>query len=284
MSYIIYTKESIKIKAINVATREILNKIIEQIRCLTDGEGITYGALSYIKLTINGHSVTEKYDWERSFGEEPIFKEDSDLMCLLNTNNITELELLLDYFAELHGDSYGSVFMDELCKEHDKSALANLEYKVLEYYDFDTDFTACKLCDGELVFIEPNADVADISGVMEWFSDDFSLGVSSDDDLDEEVAKKARQLAAEFGEKYDLDDCQFVFWEEAIFFSNSFGIDHASIPELIKYIDKYARFAKENNLNLVLDGVFTPFDDIPKFAYFTFSNDENGTKINIAQF
>ena len=51
MSYIIYTKESIKIKAINEATREILNKIIEQIRCLTNGEGITYGALSYIKLT-----------------------------------------------------------------------------------------------------------------------------------------------------------------------------------------------------------------------------------------
>ena len=132
--------------------------------------------------------------------------------------------------------------------------------------------------------IEPSADIAYITGVKRWFSADFQLGVSADDDLDEEVAKKARQLAAEFGEKYNLDDSDFVFWEEAIFFSNGFGIDHVSISELIKYIDKFARFAKENNLILVLDGVFTPFDDIPKFAFYTFSNDENGTKINIAQF
>ena len=132
--------------------------------------------------------------------------------------------------------------------------------------------------------IEPSADIAYITGVKRWFSADFQLGVSADDDLDEEVAKKARQLAAEFGEKYNLDDSDFVFWEEAIFFSNGFGIDHVSISELIKYIDKFARFAKENNLILVLDGVFTPFDDIPKFAYMYFESSENGVETVSAKY
>ena len=284
MSYEITTKESIKIKVTDEKTRAILKKIIEQFRCLNRGEGITSGGISFVRLTVDEQSITEKYDWRREFWETPIFHEDSEIMQLLNTKEITALELLLEYTATLNGCSYGYDFMEELCKESDKSTLSNLEYKVLEYYDTDTDFTACMLCNGELVTIEPNADIADITGVKRWFSADFQLGVSADNDLDEEAAKKARQLAAEFGEKFDLDDCQFVFWEEAIFFSNSFGIDHASIPELIKYIDKFACFAKENNLNLVLDGVFTPFDDIQKFAYFTFSNDENGTKINVAQF
>lgn len=284
MSYEISTKESIKIKVTDEKTRVILKKIIEQFRCLNRGEGITSGGISFVRLTVDEQSITEKYNWKREFWKTPIFHEDSEIMQLLNTKEITALELLLEYTATLNGCSYGYDFMEELCKESDKSTLSNLEYKVLEYYDTDTDFTACMLCNGELVTIEPNADIADFTGVKRWFCADFRLGVCADDDLDEEVAKKARQLAAEFGEKYNLDDSDFVFWEEAIFFSNSFVINHASIPELIKYIDKFACFAKENNLNLVLDGVFTPFDDIQKFAYFTFSNDENGTIINVAQF
>ncbi len=284
MSYEINTKESIKIKVTDKKTREILDKIIEQFRCLNRGKGITSGEIVFVRLTVNGKTVTEKLDWERKFSETQVFHDDSEIMQLLNTRAITTFELLLEYSAELHGDSYGYVFMDELCKEHDKSALANLEYKVLEYYDFDTDFAACKLCDGELVTIEPNADVADITSVKEWFSDDFSIGISSDDDLEEEIAKKARQLAAEFGEKYDHADCEFVFWEEAVFFHNSFVIEHGSLPELKKDIEKFARFAQENNLKLILDGVFTPFDDIPEFAYLYFVSGENGVEIVSAKY
>ena len=92
-----------------------------------------------------------------------------------------------------------------MCKENDKSALSNLEYKVLEYYDFDTDFTACSLCNGKLVIIEPNAAIFDIAAVKKWFSADFYLGVSSDDDFDEEIEKQIHQLIAEFKGKYNLE-------------------------------------------------------------------------------
>ena len=284
MSYEITTKESFKIKVTDEKTRAILNKIIEKFRCLNRGDGISSGEISFVRLTVNEQSVTKKYDWKREFWKTPIFHEESEIMQLLNTKEITALELLLEYTATLHGCSYGYDFMEELCKESDKSTLSNLEYKVLEYYDTDTDFTACMLCNGELVTIEPNADIAYITGVKRWFSADFQLGVSADDDLDEEVAKKARQLAAEFGEKYNLDDSDFVFWEEAIFFSNGFGIDHVSISELIKYIDKFACFALEHGLHLVLDGVFTPSDDTPEFAYMYFESGENGVETVSAKY
>ena len=39
MSYEITTKESIKIKVTDEKTRAILNKIIEQFRCLNRGDG-----------------------------------------------------------------------------------------------------------------------------------------------------------------------------------------------------------------------------------------------------
>lgn len=285
MSHMIFTKETIKIKVVDEETYAILNKIIERFHCLNRGDCISSGWLYYVAITVDGQSVTEKRNGERYIGEEPVFKSDSVLMRLLNKSDIKEFEMQLDYDAMVHGGfGYGCAFFWRLCNESDKSALANLEYKVLECYDYDTEFSACCFINGEWTQIEPNTDISNITDILSWGSEDFFLGVSSDNDLDEEVAKKARQLAAEFGEKYDLDDSDFVFWEEAIFFSNAFSINHESIPELIKYIDKFARFAKENNLKLILDGVFTPFDDIPKFAYFTFSNDENGTEVISAKF
>lgn len=186
-------------------TREILDKIIEQFRCLNRGKGISSGEIVFVRLTVNGKTVTEKHDWERKFSETPVFHDDSEIMQLLNTKEITAFELLLEYTATLHGKSYGYVFMEEMCKENDKSALSNLEYKVLEYYDFDTDFTACSLCNGKLVIIEPNAAIFDIAAVKKWFSADFYLGVSSDDDFDEEIEKQIHQLIAEFKGKYNLE-------------------------------------------------------------------------------
>ena len=285
MSHEINTKESIKIKVTDEATRKILENIIEQFGYLNKGKCFSSGEIRYVNLTVDGQSVTAEYDWKRNFGKEPVFKEDSDLMRLLNSSDITEFEMLLEYSAMVHGGvSFGSSFLWDLCNMSDKSVLAHLEYKVLEYYDYDTEFTACKLCDGELVTIEPNADIADITAVKEWFSYDFSLGVSSDDDLEEEVAKKVRHLVSEFKEKFNLDDGDFVFWEEAVFFNNSFIIEHEFLPELIQYIEIFARFAQENNLNLVLDGVFTPFDDTPEFAYMYFVSGENGVEIVSAKY
>ena len=260
MSHEINTKESIKIKVTDEATRKILENIIEQFGYLNKGKCFSSGEIRYVNLTVDGQSVTAEYDWKRNFGKEPVFKEDSDLMRLLNSSDITEFEMLLEYSAMVHGGvSFGSSFLWDLCNMSDKSVLAHLEYKVLEYYDYDTEFTACKLCDGELVTIEPNADIADITAVKEWFSYDFSLGVSSDDDLEEEVAKKVRHF-------------------------NSFIIEHEFLPELIQYIEIFARFAQENNLNLVLDGVFTPFDDTPEFAYMYFVSGENGVEIVSAKY
>lgn len=285
MSHEISTKETIKIKVIDEASRTILDKIIERFNCLNRGDCISSGSLNYIALTVDGQTVTEKNNWERYIGEKPVFKVDSALMRLLNKSDITEFEMILEYSAMVHGGfGYGCSFFWDLYNKSDKSALANLQYKVLEYYDYDTEFTAFRLCNGEVELIEPNINISDITDVESWFSDNFSLGVSSDDDLDEEVANKVRQLFSGLKEKYNLDDQDFVIWEDAMFFGNSFSIDHVSIPELIKDIDRFARFAKENNLKLILDGVFTPFDHIPKFAYFTFPNDENGTDILAAKF
>lgn len=284
MSYEITTKESIKIKVTDEKTRAILNKIIEQFRCLNRGDGISSGEISFVRLTVNEQSVTEKYDWKREFWKTPIFHEESEIMQLLNTKEITALELLLEYTATLHGCSYGYDFMEELCKESDKSTLSNLEYKVLEYYDTDTDFTACMLCNGELVTIEPNADIANITGVKRWFSADFQLGVSADDDFEEAVENKIRQLVSEYKEKYNIPDEDFVFWEEAIFFHNSFVIEQGSLHEVIKDIEKFACFALEHGLHLVLDGVFTPSDDTPEFAYLYFESGENGVETVSAKY
>lgn len=166
----------------------------------------------------------------------------------------------------------------------DKSALANLEYKVLEYYDYDKEFTACKLCNGELVYIEPNADIADITNVINWGSADFQLGVSADDDFEEAGEKSPHQLLSMFKEKYNLPDGDFVLWEDALFFHNSFVIEHGSLSELKKDIERFAVFAQEHGFHIILDGVFTPFDDEPKFAYMYFVPGENGVEIVSAKY
>lgn len=145
MSYEITTKESIKIKVTDEKTRKILDELIEQFRCLNRGEGIYSGELAFVRLTVNGQSVTEKEDWERKFGEKPVFTDDSDIMLLLNKSDITDFEMLLEYCATLTCADYGYSFLSHLCNMSDKSALANLEYKVLKYYDYDTDYTACIL-------------------------------------------------------------------------------------------------------------------------------------------
>ena len=284
MSHEINTKESIKIMVTDEATRKILDELIEQFRHLNRGDGIYSGELAFVRLTVNGQSVTEEYDWNRKFGENPVFADDSEIMLLLNTSDITDFEMLLEYCATLTCADYGYSFLKHLCSMSDKSDLANLEYKVLEYYDYDTDFTACKLCDGELAFIEPNANIADITAVKKWFCADFYLGVSSDDDFDEEIEKQVHQLTSAFKEKYNLEDDEFDFSPGVAFFSNSFIIEHEFLPELIQYIEMFARFAQEHNLNLVLDGVFTSFDDTPEFAYLYFVPGENGVEIVSAKY
>ena len=119
--------------------------------------------------------------------------------------------------ATLTCASYGYSFLGDLCNKSDKSTLANLEYKVLEYYDYDNDHTACKLCNGELVTIEPNADITDITDVEEWFGYDFQLGFSSNDDFEEDTVKEISELMSGLKNKYNLYDEDFVFWEDAIF-------------------------------------------------------------------
>lgn len=284
MSYEITTKESIKIKVTDEKTRKILDELIEQFRCLNRGDGIYSGELAFVRLTVNGQSVTEKYDWERKFGEKPIFTDDSDVMLLLNKSEITDFEILIEYCATLTCASYGSSFLGDLCNKSDKSTLSNLEYKVLEYYDYDNDHTACKLCNGELVTIEPNADITDITDVEEWFGYDFQLGFSSNDDFEEDTVKEISELMSGLKIKYNLYDEDFVFWEDAIFFHNSIVIAQSSPSELKKDIEKFYCFAMEHNLKLILDGVFTPSDDIPKFAYLYFELGENGVETVSARY
>ena len=284
MSHEINTKESIKIMVTDEATRKILDELIEQFRHLNRGDGIYSGELAFVRLTVNGQSDTEEYDWNRKFGENPVFADDSEIMLLLNKSDITDFEMLLEYCATLTCATYGYSFLKYLCDMSDKSALANLEYKVLEYYDYDKEFTACKLCNGELVYIEPNADIADITNVINWGSADFQLGVSADDDFEEAGEKSPHQLLSMFKEKYNLPDGDFVLWEDALFFHNSFVIEHGSLSELKKDIERFAGFAQEHGFHIILDGVFTPFDDEPKFAYMYFVPGENGVEIVSAKY
>ena len=84
--------------------------------------------------------------------------------------------------------------------------------------------------------------------------------------------------------KYNLPDGDFVLWEDALFFHNSFVIEHGSLSELKKDIERFAGFAQEHGFHIILDGVFTPFDDEPKFAYMYFVPGENGVEIVSAKY
>lgn len=83
MSHEINTKESIKIMVTDEATRKILDELIEQFRHLNRGDGIYSGELAFVRLTVNGQSVTEEYDWNRKFGENPVLPMTQRLCCCL---------------------------------------------------------------------------------------------------------------------------------------------------------------------------------------------------------
>ena len=103
-------------------------------------------------------------------------------------------------------------------------------------------------------------------------------------DFEEAGEKSPHQLLSMFKEKYNLPDGDFVLWEDALFFHNSFVIEHGSLSELKKDIERFAGFAQEHGFHIILDGVFTPFDDEPKFAYMYFVPGENGVEIVSAKY
>ena len=280
MSVEINTTEAIRIKVTDEGTKELLNRIIRQFRSLNEGARIEFGAtVQYIKLTVNGETATA----DNQSGM-PLFSDDTEIMALLNANDIRELELQLDYTAMvLSGGCYGYSFLNSLCDEFDKETLGALEYKLLEYYDCDESIVACLLKDGELIHIEPDTTQADVSDVKEWFSYNFQLIINADDEFNDDIINKLTEMGEAFADKYldgeyeEPDECEMVL-------GAAVELSTDKLEQFRADVESFVVFANANGLDVELVAPFTPDSCCQKYAYATVEIGDAGTEIHYAKF
>ena len=110
------TTEAISLKVTDEETRKLAGRITEQFRCLNEGVRIEFGAtVQNIKLTVNGQTAADSDKSANNTEGNPIFDCESEIIKLLETSDIKELELQLDYSAiVLLGGCYGYSFLQSL--------------------------------------------------------------------------------------------------------------------------------------------------------------------------
>lgn len=279
------TTESFKLNVFDSKTKLLADRIINQFLRLNKSNQIEFGAdIQYVKLSVNGKAVEIECESESNFCNESIFADDSEIMQLVNTEEIRELELQIDYTAMVFaGGNYGYSFIQDIINDTDKATLTNLEYKLLEYYDCDEDVVACELRNGELVYIEPNASFDDLSYIDRWFSYNFELLITVNDDFEESIIEKLNNMAKVIEDKcpnYEFDQYDDDEW--AIESSALLKRDDVQIfkDELNSIID----FIKANNLNVSLNAVLKPSGGYQKYAYISIGLDDNGVNLQFAKF
>lgn len=277
------TTEAISLKVTDEDTRKLAGRIIEQFTRLNKGERIEFGEIYNIKMSVNGQTATASKKPLNS-EEKPVFDSETEIMKLLGTDDIRELEMQLDYTAMVLFDGcYGYSFLQNLCEEFDPSVLAKLDYKLLEYYDCDENIVACCLRDGALINIEPNASLSDVSNIGAWYSYNFMLSISADEEFDDETLDKLTIMAEDFAEKYldgdydEPDECELIL-------ESSVALKAEEITAFKEDLDAFISYANEVGLNAELVASFTPDDSFQKYAYVTFEPSENGTEMKIAVF
>lgn len=275
------TTEAISLKVTDEDTRKLAGRIIEQFTRLNKGERIEFGEIYNIKMSVNGQTATASKKPLNSEGK-PVFDSESEIVKLLGTDDIRELEMQLDYSAMvLLGGCYGYSFLQDLCEEFDSSVLAKLDYKLLEYYDCDETIVAYLLRDGKLINIEPTATLSDVSDIGAWFSYNFMLSISADDEFDDETLDKLTIMAEDFAEKYidgdydEPDECEMIL-------ESSVALKAEEITAFKEDLDAFISYANEVGLNAELTASFTPDDGFQKYAYINFELSENGTEMKIA--
>ena len=280
------TCEFIRVKAIDEPCKRIINRICNKIKDLNVGSGIESGHISYIKLTVDGESAEYRHlNIGLGDSRENLWDDGADIIRLIGRDNIETLELQLDFSAIVFSESYyGSFFMQDLIETEDKATLSNIEYKVLEYYDTEDYVLLSRLNNGEQEDA-PAVDFSkDITPVCNWYSNNFLISLTKDDEFTEDEENALIELGNAFANKYYEDyEVDEPYYGEFII-ERSLPVKTDDLQSFKNDLDAFVAYASANGIDLELCAQFVADDKEQQYARMWFEIEENKTVIKSAYF
>ena len=281
------TIEHSKLQVSDEETEKILKQIIDNFHNLNKGIN-AYVWIKFIQMTINGETVTvsDIPELDEDVDERTFFHDDSDIIRLLNTTDIREFELMIEYMAITHrGGNYGLSFFRDLFDNNDRSVLTDLEYKIIEQESVSV--RAYKSDNGKLICVDQNGRtaikpeevVSVFSDISEWYSYNFDVNIYHDfnyegNEFEEDVLEKLTDLSIKYIENYAIEDEEQCIedYEELEPDEDLELPTHICVPtdkfqDFCEDIRVFVAITDENELHMDCGGVFIAPGKYKRFAY-----------------